>query len=75
MAENHQRSGGRIVNLTETPETKERVYHIEVPIMARLAIAAENKQDAGTMAAELLGAGKRVQAVTGDGIPFTARVL
>jgi len=63
-----------MIDLAGSAETKERVYHIEIPIIARLTVTAENKTDAEAMAAELLGAGRRAQAVTGDGIPFTTQV-
>lgn len=53
----------------------ERYYSVEIPVMARLAVEAESRDEATSLAAEVLRGGKRIQAITADGIPFTLRVL
>lgn len=65
----------RSIEVAVAPEKSERMYTIEIPIIARIGVAAGSEEEARDMAAQLFGAGKKSQAVTGDGIPFTARVL
>lgn len=53
----------------------ERMFKIEIPLMARVCVTAISSANGNEVAAGIFGNGKKIQAQTADGIPFTIRVL